>query len=386
LRKVRLSSYAVFLGFLFLISHLPSSFTQSTRNICIATVVPSWQMCHFLAHKIGGALSPSLEFSSKAVHDELQKLHAENHLLQTQIENMKAWLFHEERLEAQMQKWQQLGHIQGNEDFYQRRQKELAAILQLEFEAIPAKVIYREPTFWSSVIWINVGEKQNQVLGKKMICKNSVVTLGDVVVGIIEEVGNNKSKVRLITDSKLTPAVRAVRGKEQDLLLTNHIDSLLQLLETRQDLFSSKEEKLQLYSHLYEVKRKTERPFQDLYLAKGELYGGSFPLWRSRGELLKGIGFNYDFADEEGGGRDLRTGKLLLHTKSEEIPLLAEGDLLVTSGLDGIFLPGLKIAIATKIEQLQEGSSFYCLTAKSLVPDFQELETVFVLPPLVENE
>lgn len=389
MRKPRVSSYALWALFLLFLAVLPTPFTHKTRNLCIAAITPSWELCHFLGAKLGAALLPTnSSASTQELEKKLQLALEENHLLQLQLDNMKEWLFHEERLEEQMQKWQQMQKSTTTEDasFFQRRQKQLSKILDLQLQAIPAKVIYREPTFWSSVFWVNVGEKDNIAMNKQIVAKNSQVTLGNVLVGVIEEVGPSRSKVRLITDAKLTPSIRAIRGSEQNHLLSDQIDSLLQVLQTREELFSSKEEMSYLYSKLYQIKSKISEPFKDLYLAKGELYGGSLPLWRSRGSNLKGVGFNYDFADDEGPSRDLRTGKILLDPSSPEISILQEGDLLVTSGLDGVFLPGLQVAIATKIEQLREGSSHYMLTAKSLIPHFQELYTVFILPPLTSSE
>jgi len=389
MRKPKLSSYFVLILFLFFLSKLPTPFTHKARNLCIAAVTPSWELCRFLADKIAAALIPTQATSNPTeLEKQLQLALEENHLLQVQLENMKEWLFHEDRLEEQMEKWKEIQKSTNSEDtlFFQRRQKELTKILQLQLQAIPAKVIYREPTFWSSTIWVNVGEKNNIAMQKEIIGKNSAVTIGNILVGVVEEVGFSRSKIRLITDAKLAPSVRAIRGSEQNQILSDQIESLLQILQTREELFSSKEEKSYLYSKLHGLKAKTTAPFNDLYLAKGEIYGGSFPLWRSRGELLKGVGFNYDFADEEGPSRDLRTGKILIDKYSPEVPLLQEGDLLITTGLDGIFLPGLQVAVATKIEQLQEGSSHYCLTAKSLIPNFEALHTVFILPPITQSQ
>ena len=56
---------------------------------------------------------------------------------------------------------------------------------------------------------------------------------------------------------------------------------------------------------------------QLIYLAKGELYGSSKPLWRTQRHQLKGTGFNYDFADGEGPARDLQTGKHALQDPLE---------------------------------------------------------------------
>ena len=91
----------------------------------------------------------------------------------------------------------------------------MAALLKLQLKAIPAKVIYRDPASWSSFVWLGVGEKHNRALQEPIIVKNSPVVMGNVLVGVVEEVEEMQCKVRLITDSSLIPSVRSVRGGEQ---------------------------------------------------------------------------------------------------------------------------------------------------------------------------
>ena len=107
-------------------------------------------------------------------------------------------------------------------------------------------------------------------------------------------------------------------------------------------------------------------------LAKGELSGGALFLGRGSVKLLKGVGFNYDFADNHGGPIDLH---------SREPAIIQSGDLLVTSGLDGIFPEGLKVAIVNSIAPLQEGAFSYDLTARPAAENIMEVRSVLVLPP-----
>lgn len=208
---------------------------------------------------------------------------------------------------------------------------------------VPARVIFRSTSSWYSSLWINVGEIDNQKISKKIIVKNSPVLLGDSVVGVIDYVGLRQSRVRLITDSGLTPSVRAVR-------------------ECQKTQLSSEKE--------------------TLYLAKGELHGSSGPMWRSHSNVLKGIGFNYDFSDEYGEARDLRTGKLVSQPNGTSISLLQVNDLLMTTGMDGTFPAGLKIAKVTSIHPLKEGDYYYELEAKPTAGDLENLSVVFIIPPL----
>ena len=97
---------------------------------------------------------------------------------------------------------------------------------------------------------------------------------------------------------------------------------------------------------------------------------------------MKGLGFNYDFSDNEGPARDLRTGEIVGSSSKKQVALLKEGDLLITSGLDGIFPAGLEVAVVSKVHCLKEGASSYELEAKAIAENFNELSSVFVLPPL----
>lgn len=150
--------------------------------------------------------------------------------------------------------------------------------------------------------------------------KNAPVLDGDTLVGVIEEVGAKESRVRLISDPRLNPSVRIVRDKQ--------------------------------------------------YLAKGELNGAIKPLFQYPGTLLKGTGFNYDFPDEEGPAQDLRA------------PIIQKGDLLVTTGFDGVFPKGLKVARITRVLPLKEGDYYYDIEAESLSGNLNNLERLYILPPI----
>jgi cell shape-determining protein MreC len=244
--------------------------------------------------------------------------------------------------------------------------------LELQLQALPARVIFREPASWSSAFWINVGQKDNEALGKSIIAKNSPVLLGSSLVGVVEQVDRRKSRVRLITDAQLVPSERALRGGEQNRFLIKSVETLLSALELREELFPTREDAEQLFKSLVKLKEKLIIPAADLYLGKGELHGTRSPLWRSRSSVLRGVGFNCDFADEEGRARDLR----------DPTPLLRVGDLLVTTGLDGVFPAGFHVGSIAKIFPLQEGACSYELEAVIAAGRLDELSHVTVLPPL----
>lgn len=262
---------------------------------------------------------------------ELARLKLENQNLRAQVEHVYEWLVHDQRMGEQVELYKELVKKTGEKPdctFFQRRAAHLRALLQKQLFSVPAQVIYRDPSSWSSSLWVNVGEENNQTLGCSVVSKNSPVISDGALVGVVDYVGKKQARVRLITDSGLSPAVRAVRGIN----------------------------------------------LEDGYLAKGEVHGSSAPFWRSRGPILKGVGFNYDYPDEEGHARDL----------NGPVPLLKEGDVLLTSGLDGVFPPGLQVGFVTRIAPLKEGSYAYEMEARPAASHLNDLQSVFILPPQSE--
>ncbi len=272
----------------------------------------------------------------------------------------------------------------GSEDseFLQKKWGHLQARLQEELLSFPGEVIQRDPSSWTSAIWINVGHFDNRALGKEIISKNSPVLAQGALVGLVEYVGERQSRVRLLTDAGFIPAVRVVRGGLQNRELAAFLYATESRLRLRDDLFSSQEEKIELISQLAHLFQLLGGPSVQENLAKGELHGSSSALWHVRGPLLKGIGFNYDFADEQGPARDLRTGRPLGVTDGAWTPLIQKGDLLVTSGLDGLFPPNLPVALVERVLPAKEGAHSYDIEAFPAAHGLNDLRTVFVLPAI----
>lgn len=239
---------------------------------------------------------------------------------------------------------------------------------QKDWDAIQAKVIFRENISFGSFLWVDRGESDNKRLGTSVIAKKSPVVLGKGVVGVVEEVLEKKSLVRLITDPKLQIAVRVDRGKK-GIYLEERLIELAKLLEKEEMIFKNQEHK-ELTHDWIQVLLDKVRPLRGALLAKGVIQGVANPGWRVTNDTLSGYGFNYDFADSEGGPFDLRTEHLI-----------QVGDLLVTTGLDGVFPKGLHVGVVTKIDTLKEGGYAYGLCASPSVHELQYLDHVQILPP-----
>jgi len=390
MRRIAYRPYVLLILFFIGIISFPQTASEKLRSALICGLSPAWRGLNVL--KLGSLqlltiTPPGTQQSLAQASVEIEKLKQENQIFRTQIENVRQWLLYEDRIHEQLERLKEIAKFQNQDvrwkEFFQRRAEVLCQSLELQLQSLPAKVIYRDPASWSSIVWLNVGEKENKALGKTVVAKNSPVLVGTSIVGVVEYVGKHQCRVRLISDSRLVPAVRAVRGKEQNHYLVEHLDALLFSLELRDDLFQSADETSRFVQGLEQLKLQLMRQPTDILLAKGELSGASRTFFRTRGSSLKGRGFNYDFADRESPARDLRSGESILgHNSGQGLVILKEGDLLVTSGLDGVFPPGFRVAIVSHVSRLKEGGSSYEIEARPTAGNLEELSEVFVLPPL----
>ena len=338
--------------FLLLLLSLPQNTTDRMRSRTVASLSPVW--------KVGDVLRKPLSSSDSR---EISSLQLENYQLRSQLDIIYEWLNSEKWLRDQAELFRLL---QGeSKDFIERKSKEMKALLQRQAMAAFGRIIYRDPSSWSSNCWIDVGEEDNEALGRAIVAKNSAVVSGSSLVGIVEYVGKGHSRVRLITDSGLKTAVRAVRGSIQDREMASLTHSLLDRLKRRPPL---KEQPV--IEMIAQLEKNLPVQWADVYLAKGEVFGSSSTYFRSLNQTLKGVGFNCDVADAEGPRRDLRSG------------IIQKGDVLITSGLDGVFPPGLKVAIVSDVKPLREGAFAYELEATPAAGNLADLTSVYVLPPL----
>ena len=302
---------------------------------------------------------------------ELSELKTENLHLKEQMEEVKSFLLSEDHIEEMCARCIAFSEEEPSRysSFYRRKLEELINFLNVSKYQVGANVIYREPASWSSAIWVDVGSAKNKLLDKTIVAVDSPVVIGDYLIGVIEKVEKNKSLVRLITDSKIAPSVRCVRGDNQASFVYNRCKKLHELLSLfQQEKYSILKKALE-----NQIEGYKEEGISSFY-AKGILNGSSNPLWRCRSQTLQGTGFNYDFGDEEGPPRSL-------HEQLEE-PLFEIGDALLTTGMDGVFPPGLIVAFVSEISPLKEGDVSCNLKAKIALEEFSDLRRVTILPPI----
>ena len=351
-------SYLLLGLFLFIWTNLPHNASNQIRSFTVMAASPTWRVAGGLKNYLSDRPIPG---NKKGSPLELSELRLENQILKSELETAKAWNFYEKSIERER-------------SVLPQRRAYLADLLERQASALPGRVIYRVPSSWSNSLWIDVGEEDNRVYGRPIISRNSPVIDGHALIGVVDYVGSRQSRVRLITDSGVTPAVRVARGTSQQREILSLVGALAERLEGEKESLET----------LNRLKQMVGEASIDLYLAKGELRGNGAPFWRSR-PILKGIGFNCDYPDAEGPARDLRTGRPLIGSHPP-VPLIQKGDHLITSGLDGVFPPGLSVAIVRSVFPLKEGSFSYEIEAIPTAHALNDLQILFVLPTLSGEE
>jgi cell shape-determining protein MreC len=258
------------------------------------------------------------------------------------------------------------------EEEYQSQCKDSGAALDNKCLFIVGRVIFQVNTPWSSTIWVDVGKQTKDIPFR--IQKNCPVVVRDSLIGIVDFVGKQASRIRLLSDPSVRPAVRVVRENNRTRQLVRSIQEIQKAVSQTPSLLP-KPELTSALTRLLDCLMQSLPAESQLRLAKGELQGAEYP---SSPTLLRGVGFNYDFEDEEGQGRDLRTGQRNLY--DQKILLIKPGDLLETSGLDGIFPRGLRVATVSTVFPLEEGAISYQILAKIDNLDFPHFDHVTIIP------
>ncbi|MCH9612013.1 MAG: hypothetical protein S4CHLAM102_04960 [Chlamydiia bacterium] len=312
---------------------------------------------------------------------EFERLKLENEALRQQIKYAKTWVLTEERIDEMTDRLELLlgSGLNRRElgEFLRRRSRDVVELLGRQFYSCQATVVFRDVTSWSSRLWVNRGSLDNEKLGREVIAVGSPVVNGASVVGVVEYVGKKQSRVRLITDENLTPSVRVVRSRNQSGAILEHINGIITYLGLQGG------DESELMGALEGLRLDAVRELGASFLAKGWLHGSNEPMWRCRNYRLRGEGFNYDLGDDEGGARELRSGVLFSQEKkvNPEI-LIKKGDLLQTTGMDGIFPAGLNVALVSEVFPLKEGGYAYELEAIPTGGNLDELSYLQILPPL----
>jgi rod shape-determining protein MreC len=298
---------------------------------------------------------------NEEAHQSLDhKIASENALLKNEVKQLRAVLLQTKKSIAE------LTYLEEDPKLSLEEQRKLLCRI---VNALPARVFYRDPHTWGSSFWVSLGSEHLSEDSRRLLAKGSPVVLGRALVGVIDYVGAKQSRVRLITDSGVKPSVRVHRLGDDSLVSIDEIERVTTLIDDAQ-LRDKVKKSLSIKSGELQL------------LAKGFLEGSSSPIWRSKASLLKGIGFNYDHEDLWGPARDLHSGEIFEQKGSTPaVSLLKNGDLLMTTGMDGIFPEGLEVARVKEVLPLSKGAVAYELLAEPIVKNLDSIQTVFILPP-----
>lgn len=187
--------------------------------------------------------------------------------------------------------------------------------------ALRARVIARDPGSWTQAAWIDVG--RNNTPEGSPLQRNSPVVLGQTLIGMVEYVGRSQSLVRLLSDPHCCPSLEIV-GRERDGIAD--AASRLALLLSRAE-GEGNSQALQMLESL------SRRRGEEISTVRGVLRG----MDGQASHCLRG---------------QLYLGEIAWKTQST---LPSAGALIQTSGNDGIFPRGLRVAALHSIRPPRPG-------------------------------
>ncbi len=195
---------------------------------------------------------------------------------------------------------------QNRELKMQLRAKESAAAMSLEtaygFQSLPARIVLRDARDWASFIWVEMPEPATAFLLAPAVC-------GDVAIGMVDFASQNRCRIRLLSDSQISLSVTVTKN--------------LSRLSSAQN----------------------DEPLV------GQVRGLGGAIWASSGTILIGEGY------VPNPPKDSLTDRHAEFKRSKR--RFALDDQLVTSGLDGLFPPDLKVGRVDRIDEDSPGATRY---------------------------
>jgi len=237
------------------------------------------------------------------------------------VQGMDGGLSTEEALRLRIQ------HLEG-ENHQLKLQLQQQQHSQEQNGGIMAQVLAREAGLWDRFVWINVGRQTEGTQG--ILSRYSPVVVGTTLVGVVDYVGRRQSLVRLVTDPSCCPAVE-ISGRSDQQGVAVLSGQLLRLLQVQQEsssrLHINAGELRRLLQALSTLTAEGAPPMQ------GIMHGQHI---ESDPPLLHGELFSSGWVSHQ--------------DNIAETPWPKSGHALVTSGLDGVYPPGLLVGYLLELD------------------------------------
>lgn len=237
----------------------------------------------------------------------------------------------------------------------------------------PGWILYRPSTPGSCIVWIKT---------LNPVQKGSAVIIGDCVVGFIDVVHGLCARLRLVTDTRSKVAVEIKKASALHKEGIGDVSASMKALSmdvsywqflAEHGLFQDSSRALEIQKLLKDLQKEL---YSDRALESTSLQGllrGSPNFWR--------YGQNHLVA--EGFYRQIEISETSFKPNSNPIE---PGDLLVTSGLDGRYPPGLRVGYVSGVRAQDPANTLFEVEASSALADFSKEKWVWVLPPMMSLE
>jgi hypothetical protein len=143
MRKKKPYTYFLIFFALLTVMSLPKDTAEKLQGSTIAFLAPTWE--HFLAIKtfLFGSNQPVQD--PAFTYEDVEKLRIENNFLQTEIIRLKEMMQYELKLLDQMHLSQNTCDVKTTTSLLKKRHRlELQNLLQLQLQAIPARIILEQ--------------------------------------------------------------------------------------------------------------------------------------------------------------------------------------------------------------------------------------------------
>lgn len=204
---------------------------------------------------------------------------------------------------------------------------EKAEIFYSQYTFLPAKIIARSRTTWSSGFWIDKGSNAHPAMRR-----GSAVVYGEQLIGYIQNIEQDRAHVRLLSDPHCILPCDIYSQSAGSALSNCMLDAFLKFVHSHPE--KTEDEKRQLLQQLTTWRVKNSKP---IVIARGEIFGYGATLWSAQHSI---------------------SGRYFFSLNRENNTSIRTGDLVVTNGIDALIPPGFIVghidAVVTTPYQGQE--------------------------------